>query len=67
MKYVYVGGQYTEFRGYVFKWGQPTTILDKGTLLAIARRPDFKEYVEPAAPVAEPKSKTLRLPRKVPS
>ena len=63
MKFVYTGGQYTEFRGYVFKWGQPTTILDKGTLLAIARRPDFKEYLEPVAP----KSKTLRLPRKVPN
>jgi hypothetical protein len=63
MKYVYTGGPYTEFRGYVFINGKPTTILDKGTLVAIAARADFKPYVEPVA--VAPARKKLTLPRKV--
>jgi hypothetical protein len=57
MKYVYTAGKYAEFRGYVFANGNPVTILDRGTLEAIAKRPDFKEAKDeqkveetPAAP-----------------
>ena len=63
MKYVYTGGQYTEFRGYVFAFGKPTTIRDRGTLEAIAKRQDFKQYVEPVETTA-PQRKKLRLPTK---
>lgn len=54
MKYVYIGGPYTEFRGYVFMNGKPTTILDKGTQIAIAKRPDFKEHKDEPQEVQAP-------------
>ena len=55
MRYVYIGGEYTQFRGYVFVRGKPTTILDKGTLVALAQRPDFKEVKdEPQEEVRAP-------------
>lgn len=41
MKYVYTGGAYREFRGYVFANGKPVTIKDKGTLAALANQRDF--------------------------
>lgn len=40
MRYAYTG-KYREFRGHVFANGNPVTILDKGTLEAIQREPDF--------------------------
>ena len=42
MRYVYTGGEYTEFRGHVFAYGKPTTILDRGTEEAISKRSDFR-------------------------
>lgn len=58
MKYVYTGGEFRTFRGYMF-WGKrPVDILDKGTLEAIRRETDFKQYSEPSPehfpPVIEP-------------
>lgn len=47
MKYVYTGGPYAEFRGYIFWAGKAVTITDKGTLQAIATRHDFKPVDEP--------------------
>ena len=69
MKFIYTGGPYTEFRGYVFVNGKPTTISDRATLDALALRQDFKQYVEPvASPVVAPavvqQRKKLRLPNK---
>jgi hypothetical protein len=61
MRYVYTAGPYTEFRGYVFVNGKPTTIRDKGTLEALAKRTDFSLYVEP---VAEPRRKILTVAKK---
>ena len=63
MKYVYTGGPYIEFRGYVFAHGKPTTILDKGTLLALAKRLDFKEVKdEPQAQIQAPATPVLKRP-----
>ena len=42
MKYVHEG--YREFRGYVFRWGLPVDITDRGTLEAVKRDPSFKEF-----------------------
>jgi hypothetical protein len=70
MKFVYTGGPYTEFRGYVFAYGKPTTVLDRGALEAIAKRADFKEWkdepqeVETAAAPAVLKRRTLTVKRK---
>lgn len=63
MKYIYTGGPYTEFRGYVFINGKPTTISDRGTLEAIAKRPDFKPYPQPVVE-GVPTRKKLTLPKK---
>jgi hypothetical protein len=54
MRYVYTGGNYREFRGYVFCHGKPVTIKDRGTLAAIARERDFEEYHEPEPVLPEP-------------
>lgn len=42
-QFIYTGGKYREFRGYVFCNGNPVTVSDRGTLEAIAREPDFKK------------------------
>ena len=41
-KFVYTGGHYAEFRGYVFANGNPAHIKDGATLEALLKRPDFK-------------------------
>lgn len=70
MKYVYTGGKYAEFRGYVFANGNPTTILDRGALEAIKKRPDFKEWkdepkkVETATAPAVLKRPTITVPKR---
>lgn len=45
MKYIY-NGEYRTFRGYVFMHGHPVDITDRGTLEAIRRERDFKEYLD---------------------
>ena len=42
MRYIYTGGPYRQFRGYVFIGQTPVEITDRGTLLAIERMHDFK-------------------------
>ena len=42
MRFEYIGGKYTEFRGYVFAFGHPTTIMDKATEEALLKRVDFR-------------------------
>ena len=42
MRFEYTGGKYTEFRGYVFAFGHPTTITDKATEEALSKRVDFR-------------------------
>ena len=55
MKFVYTGGKYREFRGYVFANGNPTTVTDRGTLEAIAKDPTFRKVdEEPVPPPARP-------------
>jgi len=46
MRYIYTGGPYREFRGYVFVGEKPVTITDRGTLLALERMHDFKPCEE---------------------
>lgn len=46
MKYIYTGGPYREYRGYVFALGRPVSIDDKGTLEAISRDKDFQPFEE---------------------
>ena len=64
-QYVYTEGPYREFNGYVFANGKPTTVSDRATLSAIAKRPDFKVYEapKPPPPVVE-KRPILSLRRK---
>lgn len=57
MRYVYTGGPWREFRGYVFALGKPVSILDKATEAAIAREKDFKPYEE-----AEKEAPVLKRP-----
>lgn len=45
MKFIY-DGEYREFRGYVFKWGKPTTVEDQGTIEAISKEKGFSRYEE---------------------
>jgi hypothetical protein len=42
-RYVNKYESYRTFRGYVFMNGNPVTITDKGTLLAIQKEPGFEE------------------------
>ena len=59
MRFVYEGGKYREFRGYVFANGKPVTVTDRGTLEAIAKDRTFRqvddapEEVAPAATAAQ--------------
>ena len=54
MRYVYTAGNYREFRGYVFTHGKPVTITDRGTLEAISRERDFKEWSDEEAEAEAP-------------
>ena len=45
-KFIYTGGNYKEFRGYVFVNGNPTQIKDGATLEALLKREDFKRAEE---------------------
>lgn len=56
--YIFTGGAYREFRGYVFANGKPTTIRDSATVEALKRMPEFKPYEPPPPAVIR---KTLRL------
>ena len=47
VQYVYTAGQYTEFRGYPFVNGKPTTVNDRATAEALDKRPEFKRYEPP--------------------
>ena len=75
-KFVYTGGKYREYRGYVFANGEPVTVRDGATAAALAKMRDFRQVfdtkpaVEKAAPVTTPSSqasvmgvirKTLRV------
>lgn len=68
MRYAYTAGPYREFRGYVFANGKPVTIIDRGTMLALAREPGFEEVKDEPAPVVmeapKPVRQTLGLRRK---
>lgn len=50
-QFVYAKGPYTEFRGYVFAYGKPTTVADRATVDALSIHPDFKRYDPPAQPM----------------
>lgn len=62
------GDGWREFRGYVFSFGKPTTVLDRATIEALTGHPDFQEVPDleinghhiPVAP-ARPK---LTLPKR---
>lgn len=46
MKFIYTEGKYHEFRGYVFSYGQPTTVTDQATIDLLLARDDFKPLAE---------------------
>ena len=54
--------QYRQFRGYVFAWGKPTTVSDRGSIEALIGHPDF-EMVEDA-PVNGHCRPILTLPKR---
>lgn len=45
MKFRCTTDKWREFRGYVFAYGKPTEIRDRGTIEALNGHPDF-EFVE---------------------
>ena len=63
-KFVYTGGTYREFRGYVFANGNPVTVRDGATAAALAKMGDFrqvfapKQVAEKAAPVVTPSAQS---------
>ena len=64
LQYVYTEGPYTEFRGYAFVNGKPTTVTDNATLEAIAKRADFKLHEAPKPVPAPAQRPILTLRRK---
>ena len=42
VRYVYTGGAYREFRGYVFVGDKPVTGTDRGAVEALDKQPDFR-------------------------
>ncbi len=73
MKFVYTAGQYTQFMGRMFAFGQPQDITDRATLEAIRKRPDFKEWKDEEKVPAkaekvmpeQPKPQTLSIRRRI--
>lgn len=73
-QFVYTGGAYQEFRGYVFAKGKPVTVKDGATAEALKQRKDFShikqnevqdEKETQAAPkILDRVTRTLRLPGK---
>lgn len=61
MRFVYTQGKYREFRGYVFMYGQPTSVTDHATIEALLQREDFKPVVEEQKR-DEPKTETAAAP-----
>jgi hypothetical protein len=43
MKFAFLGGPYTEFRGYVFAYGKPTDVTDGATIAILSTRVDFRK------------------------
>lgn len=43
MKFIYTAGQYTQFMGRMFAFGQPQEVSDNATIAALRKRSDFKE------------------------
>lgn len=61
MRFVY-DGDYREFRGHVFAWRKPVTVIDRATIEACLKDPTFKEFKDavrkeevPEAPAPEVK------------
>lgn len=44
IEFVYTGGKYREFRGYVFANGKPVVIKDAATVAALERDSTFKRF-----------------------
>ena len=47
MRFIY-DGQYRSFRGYVFAYGKPTTVVDKATQEACLKDSGFRVVTEEA-------------------
>lgn len=61
MRYIYTGGPYAEYRGYVFANGQPVEIKDRATLEAIGRLHDFRRYEDEPAPLTAIESVSTKV------
>ena len=62
MKFRCKTDQWRQYRGYVFEYGKPTEVTDRGGIEALTGHPDF-EYV-PDEPINGTSSHTLTLPKK---
>lgn len=62
MKFKLKTNDYREYRGYVFAWGKPTEIRDRGTIEALTGHPDFDEVKD--IPGNGSASKTIKLPKR---
>lgn len=67
MKFRLKTNDYREYRGYVFAWGKPTEIKDRGTIEALTGHPDFEEVRDEPANGHDTADKvvgTLKLPKR---
>lgn len=62
MKFKLKTDGYREFRGYVFAYGKPTEVRDRGTVEALTGHPDFDQV--PDEPVNGAHRETLGLPKR---
>lgn len=65
-RYVYEGGGYKEFRGYVFWNCNPVTIRDRATLEAIKKEPGFTRIEDEKVEEAKATEAVLEAPQKSP-
>jgi hypothetical protein len=47
MKFRCKTDQWRQYRGYVFTFGRPTEVTDRGSIEAISMHPDFERVQEP--------------------
>jgi hypothetical protein len=62
MKFRCKTDKWRQYRGYVFEYGNPTEVTDRGSIEAISMHPDFERVVD--VPVNGVHRETLSLPKR---
>jgi len=61
MRFRMKSGDFREYRGHVFTFDRPTTVLDRGSIKALTAHPDFEIVADVAPAIRRP---TLHVPRR---